>query len=305
MTGLVLHHFDISPFAEKVRKLFGVKSLAWKSVQIPIVTPKPDLYALTGGYRKTPVLQIGADIFCDTRLIVETVERLHPSPPVIGAEPLVMLGLQHWSDAVFFPPGAGLSLYENREHIPDALMNDRRDYFSFLDFDRFETDAPHFRSQVRAHARLIEIQLGDGRPYLTGPTPVWADIGAYFNIWMARANFPSSARLLADMPFLLAWRDRMDALGEGARTEISATDAIDIAHASAPGPVGASLKDESGATPGDPVIVAAADHGKDPVAGDLVLASDREIVIARRDPRAGLVHVHFPRIGFRLEPAAP
>jgi hypothetical protein len=59
---LILHHFDLSPYAEKVRTLLGLKALAWRSVQIPMVMPKPDLIALTGGYRKTPVLQIGADI---------------------------------------------------------------------------------------------------------------------------------------------------------------------------------------------------------------------------------------------------
>ena len=29
--------------------------------------PKPNLTALTGGYRKTPVLQIGADIYCNSQ----------------------------------------------------------------------------------------------------------------------------------------------------------------------------------------------------------------------------------------------
>jgi Glutathione S-transferase, N-terminal domain len=41
--------------------------------------PKPDLTALTGGYRKTPVLQIGADIYCDSQLIMRELERRYPS----------------------------------------------------------------------------------------------------------------------------------------------------------------------------------------------------------------------------------
>ena len=69
MAELVLHHFDWSPYAEKVRVLLGIKGLAWRSVQIPMVMPKPDLTALTGGYRKTPVLQVGADVYCDSSLI--------------------------------------------------------------------------------------------------------------------------------------------------------------------------------------------------------------------------------------------
>jgi glutathione S-transferase len=78
---LILHHFDASPFAEKIRLVFGFKGLAWRSVQIPMVMPKPDLTALTGGYRKTPVLQIGADIYCDTRRIALALARRFGQPP--------------------------------------------------------------------------------------------------------------------------------------------------------------------------------------------------------------------------------
>ena len=62
MTDIILHHYEISPYSEKVRLGLGLKGLAWGSVEIPVIMPKPDLTALTGGYRKTPVLQIGTDI---------------------------------------------------------------------------------------------------------------------------------------------------------------------------------------------------------------------------------------------------
>lgn len=75
---LVLHHYWMSPYAEKVRCILGFKRLPWKSVLIPIVMPKPDLLALTGGYRKTPVLQIGADVFCDTDLIARVLDASSP-----------------------------------------------------------------------------------------------------------------------------------------------------------------------------------------------------------------------------------
>ena len=50
MSELILHHYDLSPYAEKIRLIMGYKGLAWKSVQIPMVMPKPDLTCLTGGY---------------------------------------------------------------------------------------------------------------------------------------------------------------------------------------------------------------------------------------------------------------
>ena len=87
MIELILHHYDTSPFSEKVRMMLGYKRLKWRSVTIPIVAPKPDLVALTGGYRRTPVLQIGADIYCDTALIARTLDRLHPAPTLYPGRP--------------------------------------------------------------------------------------------------------------------------------------------------------------------------------------------------------------------------
>src|ERR1700742_3341774 len=83
MADLILHHYPNSPFAEKVRVGLGLKQLAWKSVIIPNMMPKPDLMPLTGGYRKTPVLQVGADIYCDTQLIMLEIERRCPKPPLL------------------------------------------------------------------------------------------------------------------------------------------------------------------------------------------------------------------------------
>ena len=78
MSELILHHYPTSLFAEKARLLLGFKGLSWRSVNISPVMPKPDLTALTGGYRKTPVLQIGADIYCDTALIARRLEQEKP-----------------------------------------------------------------------------------------------------------------------------------------------------------------------------------------------------------------------------------
>ena len=80
MPDLILHHYPGSPFSEKIRLVLGYKKLAWKSVIVPAIMPKPDVVALTGGYRKTPVLQLGADIYCDTALIARVLERLAPAP---------------------------------------------------------------------------------------------------------------------------------------------------------------------------------------------------------------------------------
>ena len=84
MSELILHHYPTSPFAEKARLLLGFKGLSWHSVHISPVMPKPDLTALTGGYRKTPVLQVGADIYCDTALIARRLEQEKSAPASVS-----------------------------------------------------------------------------------------------------------------------------------------------------------------------------------------------------------------------------
>ena len=102
MPELILHHYDMSPFAEKIRLALGVKGLTWRSVQTPMVLPKPDHFELTGGYRRVPVLQVGADIYCDTHLITRVLDRLQPSPPLAPAGlETVELAVSRWAETSF------------------------------------------------------------------------------------------------------------------------------------------------------------------------------------------------------------
>lgn len=302
MAELILHHFDYSPFAEKVRVMLGLKGLAWRSVQIPMVMPKPDLTALTGGYRKTPVLQIGADVYCDTRLIAVELERRHPTPTLFpDGNRGLSLALSAWSDRAFFEPGAGLSMGLNKRGLPDEIIRDRKAFFNFMDFDVLEAEIPHLHSQLRAHADLLEQQLADGRAYLLGSTPGLADVNAYFPVWMARGNIPIAAEIFAPYALLAHWEARMRALGHGTRGEIEAAEAHAIARAAQPEPGrGVDPADPLGLRVGERVHVAPDDYGKDPVSGELVTLQLHEVAVRRTDPKAGTVVVHFPRIGYRV-----
>ena len=80
MSNLILHHYWGSPYAEKIRRILGYKKLTWRSLEITPTPPRPSLEPIFGGFRRTPVLQIGSDYFCDTRLIAEVIDREVPSP---------------------------------------------------------------------------------------------------------------------------------------------------------------------------------------------------------------------------------
>ena len=298
----ILHHFDWSPFAEKARVVFGLKGLAWRSVQIPMIMPKPDLMPLTGGYRKTPTLQLGADIYCDSRLIARELERRYPSPTLFpGGNLGVSLALSQWTDTAFFEPGAGLSMGLNKE-VPEPVIEDRKQFFNFMDFSRLEADTAHMLSQLRANASLIEQQLGDGRPFLLGDDAGWADITAYFPVWMAGVFIPPSKQLFAPFTRLVGWAARMAAIGHGTRTDIDAQSALDEARDAEPQPgCGVDPDDPLKLRAGERVSIAPDDYGKVPVYGELVTLQLHEVAVRRVDPRVGSVITHFPRMGYRIE----
>lgn len=306
MSDLILHHFDLSPFAEKVRLMLGLKQLSWRSVEIPMVMPKPDLVALTGGYRKTPVLQIGADVYCDTRLIARELERRYPSPSLFphGGGALVE-ALSAWSDRVFFDPGAGLAMGTNQAFIPAPVLEDRKAFFNFMDFETLEANLPHLYTQVAVGLELVDRQLEDGRHYLGGNAPGLIDIQAYFPLWMLRGNVARTPQLVAGYPRLQAWEQRLQQLGHGDRRPCTSAEALAIARSASSSVVPTvDLNDPLGLAAGDLVTVTPDDYGRVPVQGTLYCLHTQEVAIRREDDRAGTVVVHFPRGGYRIDRVA-
>lgn len=302
MDGIILHHFDISPFAEKVKLALGLKGLQWRSVQIPLVMPKPDLTALTGGYRKTPVMQIGADVYCDTRRIVTELEARFPGPSLFpGNSRELSFALAYWSDSVLFEAGAGLSLGTNDE-LPETILDDRMAFFDFLVDRDLALSLPHLYGTFRAGLEQLDAMLRDGRPWLTGDLPSWADLACYSPVWMCRANIAGASELLEPLPHLVAWEKRVAAFGHGERAEMDAGDALEEARTGKSVVTPGVLPDAwPRVQQGQQVEVCPADYGKDPVQGELLRLTHEDIAIARDDARAGRVVVHFPRAGYRVD----
>jgi glutathione S-transferase len=305
---IILHHFEKSPFSEKVRVVFGIKNIAWASVLIPRIMPRPDLMPMTGGYRRTPTLQIGADICCDTQIIIRELDRRFPQP-ALWADGNAGLGwsLGMWSDRPFFQNTVNLVFGSLADQVPKEFREDREQLRGQkFDVDAMKAAIPQMRDQLRAHVDWIESQLGDGRPWLLGKQPGLADVNAYMNVWYVRSNLPDAGKLFAGFRKMLAWEQRVKGIGHGRRErELSAAEALAIARDATPQtPVAADAGDPNGRKPGDRVQVVPDDYGKIPVEGTIVSLSAQHIAIRRRDERAGEVVVHFPRAGFLVLPLA-
>ena len=294
MAELILHHYDLSPYSEKVRLMFGLKHLAWRSVQIPIVMPKPEYTELTGGYRRAPSMQIGADIYCDSKLCAQVLERLHPTPSLFpGGDAAAVWGVSRWAETGFLM--AVLIFFGTGSVFDEAFVEDRKKMVPGLDIERVKKIVPAKRLQLAQVLERLDAQLSDGRAFLLGGAPSLADLAAYHTSYFLRAN-PATAALLERHARIVGWQARVAAIGHGDRKELDAADAVAIAHDATPAPFeGEPAPLPEGLAYGDRVVVLPEEVGSTPIAGVLAPSDLHEIAIRRESARAGELVVHFPR----------
>ncbi len=306
MSEIILHEYPESPFSEKVRLLLGYKGLSYHSVTIPIIMPKPFLMPLTGGYRKTPVMQIGRDVYCDSAIICRVIDDIEPDNPIYPDEAIATAGtVAHWTDTFFFKVCVSVA-FQPRAAATNPLFQDPEAIAAFM-ADRaqlsagstelgmaFEVAEPHFL----AHINRLDAQLGGGSKFLFGDTPTIADFSTYHCCW-----FIHSVEVLCKdfepFPNLLAWYERMSAFGHGKVSAMTGEAALEVARKATLDTVEEEVFLEDFEA-GQAVEVLPIDYGFQPVAGELLTASFVEIVIRRVDPDIGEIAVHFPRFGFRV-----
>ena len=233
---IILHHFEKSPFSEKVRIVFGLKRIEWTSVLISRTMPRPDLMPLTGGYRRTPVMQIGADIYCDTQVIIRELERRFPEPSLFpkGYQGLAWATAM-WADRSFFQNTVNLVFGSLADQVPQDFIADREQLRGAkFDVPAMTAAIPQMRDQFRAHVQWIEAQLGEGRAWMCGDEASLCDVNAYMNIWYVRAHLPNADDMLAEFDRTRAWEARLRAAGHGRFREMSTAAALEIAAAATP-----------------------------------------------------------------------
>lgn len=310
MSQIILHHYPLSPFAEKVRLVMGYKQLSWHSVHIPMYMPKPDLTALTGGHRRTPTLQIGADIYCDSSLICEVLEHLQPNPTLY---PHAISGVARivaqWADSLVFPVAMAYNFQPAGAAHVLASWNPEDVKAFTQDRTAMRGGAPRmlpsdalgmYKSYLRRLSNMLE-----QHDFLLGDAPCIADFAAYHPTWYTLRHVPILADIFNATPHVRDWLLRMEQIGHGQVSEMSPQQAIDIArHSQAADVSNEVFIDHHGIALGSPVVITAESFGLEPTAGELVAATRTRYTVRRSDERAGTVHVHFPRNGFILKKAA-
>ena len=306
-TEIIFHNYPQSPVAEKVRVAFGIKGLTWRDVEIPRLPPKPMLTTLTGGYRRTPVMQIGADIYCDSQCILRELERRYPSPSYMPtAESGLMWCLSRWTDGELFTLAVKLVLGSAGEDLPKDFAEDRGRLYLGEDWAAGLTKAndqlPHIVAQVRAPLSWLNTQMADGRKYLLGPDPAAIDAQIYHVVWFIRGRWSGGPSMLSEFPELVRWEDNVRAIGHGTQSNMNAEDAIARAGSIEPASdTGIAPYDPQGLKLGEMVTVSPdLDGGEQPVSGKVRYADAETIAIERMTDDVGTVCVHFPRAGYRI-----
>jgi glutathione S-transferase len=327
--ALILHHHDISYNSERARVVLGMKDAEWFSVIQPIISPKPEFTRLTGGYQRVPALQIGSDVYCDSKLVMAELERRVPDPSVLGG---LDFAIAAWVDSCFTPATFAVGIPEMADQMAPQFIRDRQEiYGPSFDLEAMKAASTVMGAQWRAQAAWLEQALArsDG-PFLQGVRPTIADATAFIPLWFfdqrafmaaavakpaERAETPPTPpaqrdptdpleALMHGFDRLKEWRERIIGFGHGRRARATYQDAFEIARASEPDPSpphdrNDPLRIDAGTT----VTVTADDSTRDPITATLVALTPEQIVLAREDSILGRLHVHFPRAGYFVEAA--
>jgi len=307
MPEIIFHHYATSPFSEKIRLIFGFKKLAWNSVDVPAIMPKPNVVALTGGYRRTPFMQIGADIYCDTALIADVLERIAPSPTLY---PNSVAGLARtlaqWADSTLF--WTMITYAFQPVAMPYLLNGLTQDQVKAFGADRAamrgnapRMTLPEATGALTEYLHRLESMLSVGKPYLLDEQPNIADFSVYHCLWFLQRAKPV-AGILDGVPKVQRWMERMTAFGHHDYDKMNVEQALEIARNSQPVHTEElPWFDAHGVARDERVVIMPTDYALDPVEGELVISTLDELGVRRVDPQAGTVVVHFPRIGFQLK----
>ena len=304
MSEIIFHHYPQSPVAEKVRAGFGMKALVWQSVEIPRLPPKPLLMPLTAGYRRTPVAQIGADIYGDSQNIFRMLDEKVAGPQLVTG---LSMALASWSESVLFNLALRLILTHAMDSAPPEFIKDRGSLYFDKGWtpEQMKADLPAVEQQLHAGLAMLETHAKTSGLYLFGTSPTQADANLHYLLWFIKGRWEGGPEFLSQFPALMAIEEKVAGLGHGTASALSGEAALEIAKQATPqSPTGILTKNANGLSHGDKVIVRQAGHTADPdITGKLRMLDDTRISLDVHDDEVGDIALHLPVLGYMIRAA--
>ncbi|PIE41653.1 MAG: glutathione S-transferase [Gammaproteobacteria bacterium] len=305
MSEIILHHYALSPFAEKIRAMFGYLNLEWQSALTSEMPPRPLLEPLTGGYRRIPVAQIGADIYCDTQTISSQLAKISGKSQLCTKQCDMQVNeFVALVEGDFFFASI---LYASGIKLNKKIMA-QMSFFNLakllLDRLKMVRNAATKTAGIKESKQIVNNTLSRiedqlEQSFLFGPSPNIADFSAYHPVWFIKDLGEKS--IMEHFPKTNAWAERIREFGEGTRKEISGEEALSIARAHQPTPIENMQKTHD--LIGQLVQIAPCDYGLRPSSGVLEACTEHQYIISREPKETGLIHIHFPREGYQVKQA--
>lgn len=234
---IILFTYPESVIGRRMDWYLTLRGIPYVHCTVDNKMPRPVLARLNVQYRRIPVLAIGRDIYCDSRVQMDTLEKLWTDSPRLGADPQnekerFQRGVEKLMETFAFDGGL---FWRTASLIPPdtTLVHDPK----WLD-DREEMTGRRFTAEgqkagltdglasTRMHLQLVEeCLLGDGRAFIAGEKPGLGDVhlGWAFD-WMLRPKERIGMRhaypdLLNERkyPRVFAWIERINKAVEEAR----------------------------------------------------------------------------------------
>lgn len=178
--NIKLYHYDASPFSRKLVWYLALRQLPYTEVKQPFTLPRPDIQAIGVGYRRMPLMTIGKDVYCDTRIMLRKLEELFPDGKIGATTPegrTIEKLLDVWhNEAGLFMKGVQVlppAFFKNEKFIKDRQEFTGRPFSAAV----MEKLRPEALMYVRDAFSVLEDLLSDDREWLLNtPKPSLCDV---------------------------------------------------------------------------------------------------------------------------------
>ncbi|KAJ0413776.1 hypothetical protein BJY00DRAFT_54100 [Aspergillus carlsbadensis] len=329
---VVLFHYPHSPFSYRVLSYLALRGIPYDQCIQPQILPRPDLARLGIRYRRIPLLSIGRDVYLDSPMILQRLERLEAGKPSFASQAtpeqqgLERLLASYALDTDFFMNVVKVLLPTTPLIRSEAFLKDRADMAGggpSMNFAHvLQATRPDAIVAVKNAIEFLETTLlADGRDWLAKTeAPGLADIET---VWPLSWLFSTPGAVPEEhispqlFPKVFAWVQRFQKAVAAARktlpkiTTLSGEQVAELLAKAASDHTADAIEEN------DPLVQANRFHkgqmvqvwptdsgSRHKTVGKLVGLTSKEITIETTEGEV-VVRVHAPRKGFRVNAVGP
>jgi len=295
--SMILHHYPLSPYSEKIRAMSAYAEIEWSSCLTSEAPPRRKLDLLSGGYGRIPIAQWGSDIYCDSNLIADELSRLSKKKSLANLKLNKSdLAQRQWIESKLFFAciNRSFSFSLLRRIAKDKgvinLLKFLKDRIAMGAKASISTGSPKSAPRyIKQGIADIENSLGENE-YIGGTEPSILDFSAYHCFWFLQ--IVGEKNDLEKHATANAWFARMAEFKSSPSSRIFIEEALSVAKSTKPKKLIKKYLNDHRI--GSQVVITPSDYRQIPVTGILVGADDQRWIIRRESEETGALHLHFP-----------